>query len=1196
MKLIFVFTLLLFLNINVKSQEAKPQEQAAADTNQKWTRVGVDSLLENIRNYFDELLDVEVGWAALQARHISNVGYGIDNSIGLNRELRDTLEFLRNVVQSELFVKSMLKYDHFWPNLINRRKYSPTIRELENQHEDVYKKNLFFDVVFYPAWDTTKMDVDAARKSGKIEYTCEIKVNGLGSFKTELSEKEMSRVLNEALTSKEYKRIKGEAAPDVNQGLFAGMGWLIDKFGFKPFDDPVNIKRVDFYAPTAQSYGYDKYEDAVLAGNYDNISVKGKQYYVPWKSAAVTKTDTLIAVAVKKNPDRTSGDTLKFITTNGQPVKSVLQINDTTYKITLPPITSEGEFGLVATYSYVDTTGKDIVVNAGQANISGYTTQPMKLVIVPVNGNGKELSVTDIQQTINDIYKQAATTWSVEMYKGNLQVQNVYADDNKLDDGKTGFFSNYTDEMNDVIDAFKDQPDVDIDKKTCYLFMVNNAKSGSGKCGFMPLKRQFGFIFTDNCTDETGRTIAHELGHGPFRLYHTFSDENEYTRGEATTDNLMDYNNGSGLNKYQWDLIHDPESMIAWLQDDEEGAAQSPFKYFSLLMTDNGLKMAYLSKKGKTLFCTQGEAAVQEHSRFVNAKDEFLIGKEYQLQIVRQNCYTRNFPKKFYKADIYINNNKINRIFARDFSISSYTQYFVKRKNQVRIVMFYRRPNTDTWNEVDEMEFKIVYKEPVYHIKFKRKKTKKELDEDKEKSEKFKEEFQVYKENEIYRVKRNMFTEISLFDKEKEKPLISIKSAEWEITEAGKTRKVSAQNTIQVKANGVDRITVKVTFMHKGETENLTFYVEAQEEIPNEAVPIAYSVEGNNSMAYTKSWKSSVAVVRRGSAEVKFKRYSSSDDFTTLNAFVTNENKLEVEVLEQTKSDITLQITSLTDDYDLDSSYVYFADVYGRKRIVQKVYILKLLELQPTFMFCTSLNNRPDYSTTANATFMNYIGGVMRTRGREALSFMADRNRNGKIEHIFGDPENDEYHELENIPVDGNLKVIFVPGGIVEYTKIKSIRSITDVRDGVELEAMNCINKINNAIFKCDVLNASFEELYTGIDAIKTGDGLEFYQLIRDEAVYVRATSNNTAAGLKIRNDLVIVGVVGNKTAETLVHELLHTRGLVDINVPGNMMHWTATPIAKPYFSNEPVKECQTGSGEPKEDGVIQRQWFDIER
>jgi hypothetical protein len=82
----------------------------------------------------------------------------------------------------------------------------------------------------------------------------------------------------------------------------------------------------------------------------------------------------------------------------------------------------------------------------------------------------------------------------------------------------------------------------------------------------------------NNATVPTGAVLEDRLndilGHGSFRLYHTFSDKNDYPVALGTTDNLMDYNNGSNLHKYQWDYIKDPRNMMfAWAQSEEEGAA-----------------------------------------------------------------------------------------------------------------------------------------------------------------------------------------------------------------------------------------------------------------------------------------------------------------------------------------------------------------------------------------------------------------------------------------------------------------------------------------------------------------------------------------------------------------------------------------------------------------------------------------------
>jgi len=73
------------------------------------------------------------------------------------------------------------------------------------------------------------------------------------------------------------------------------------------------------------------------------------------------------------------------------------------------------------------------------------------------------------------------------------------------------------------------------------------------------------------------RIAAHELGHGVFRLYHTFSSKNVVTLTQGTTDNLMDYSSNTtatALYKYQWDYIHNPQTMLfAWAEEEEEGAS-----------------------------------------------------------------------------------------------------------------------------------------------------------------------------------------------------------------------------------------------------------------------------------------------------------------------------------------------------------------------------------------------------------------------------------------------------------------------------------------------------------------------------------------------------------------------------------------------------------------------------------------------
>ncbi|WP_170148164.1 hypothetical protein, partial [Marinoscillum furvescens] len=128
-----------------------------------------------------------------------------------------------------------------------------------------------------------------------------------------------------------------------------------------------------------------------------------------------------------------------------------------------------------------------------------------------------------------------------------------------------------TGEMNALIKAFRSKHQRA--KDTYYVFLVAKAENAS-KLGYMPRKKQWGFVFTESqSTDQLITTIAHELGHGVFRLEHTFSEKG-LPKGQ--TDNLMDYSpageKDKKLYKYQWDHVHDPASVVTLFDDEEDGA------------------------------------------------------------------------------------------------------------------------------------------------------------------------------------------------------------------------------------------------------------------------------------------------------------------------------------------------------------------------------------------------------------------------------------------------------------------------------------------------------------------------------------------------------------------------------------------------------------------------------------------------
>ncbi len=212
-----------------------------------------------------------------------------------------------------------------------------------------------------------------------------------------------------------------------------------------------------------------------------------------------------------------------------------------------------------------DTTGHEILTETGALGLVSYIRMHKTVVLIPVNTATLPYNTTVIQQRLNDLYAPAIVEWTVKTDQ-RLEVSRIEEGDFKT----TGLSmaSKYTGDMRKVINAYEKTQKAEAN--TVYLFFMNVA--GADLNGFMPLTGEYGFIFNYNNNPDL---LAHELSHGTFNLRHTFSDKAQYHFNKGATKNLLDYSNSTELWKYQWDLIHDPESILfAWAQDESEGASE----------------------------------------------------------------------------------------------------------------------------------------------------------------------------------------------------------------------------------------------------------------------------------------------------------------------------------------------------------------------------------------------------------------------------------------------------------------------------------------------------------------------------------------------------------------------------------------------------------------------------------------------
>ena len=245
------------------------------------------------------------------------------------------------------------------------------------------------------------------------------------------------------------------------------------------------------------------------------------------------------------------------------------------YAIQKTEVTEEGE----------DVEEKEVTL--GLLNVISYDLIRNKVIIVPVNGVAAP-SAALLSMELNAIYGQAVAEWEVVIDAPFSTDEDLVA---SLDEGESNMLSSFTANMKKFNRKFKRSRD--LDKDAYYVFLVDGVQTSLS--GFMPFKRQYGYIFNNDDV----KTIAHELGHGAFCLRHTFSSE-AFIANQGSTDNLMDYlpagagSSGSNtkLYKHQWDNIHNPEKMIGWFEGDEESAYDLTRELYQKILQE--IRCAYL--------------------------------------------------------------------------------------------------------------------------------------------------------------------------------------------------------------------------------------------------------------------------------------------------------------------------------------------------------------------------------------------------------------------------------------------------------------------------------------------------------------------------------------------------------------------------------------------------------------------------
>ena len=315
-------------------------------------------------------------------------------------------------------------------------------------------------------------------------------------------------------------------------------------------------------------YAFDEFPESgspKLKATYETVPIKGGDVYnVNYKAVSdLNGPDTLIAEAEFSNGK--TKDDIVFKTNTGASV-DFKWTSPTTAEIKIKRTLNFSKESILATVKGAkEKDPKDAAKTidgksdiAGKVNIWQLTQKPViNITLLSVNGASTP-SEGESKKFFNEVYNKVGIKFDVTVQKVAINIPLP----NEIQCGESGVFDVYTNDQNNIIGAIESSSDFKYNDKTYYV--IYTGKSGqNGYQGFMPLGKQYAFVFNNNL-----KTAAHELGHGIFGLKHPFTNKAE----EGKTDLLMDYGDGTLLSHNDWDIIHSGGWKFYGFQKSSSGA------------------------------------------------------------------------------------------------------------------------------------------------------------------------------------------------------------------------------------------------------------------------------------------------------------------------------------------------------------------------------------------------------------------------------------------------------------------------------------------------------------------------------------------------------------------------------------------------------------------------------------------------
>jgi hypothetical protein len=391
---------------------------------------------------------------------------------------------------------------------------------------------------------------------------------------------------------------------------------------------------------------------------YDNVSIirynqnnqneplypeVAQGYHVKWKFIPEGKSDELTAKLEIKDNALINPDSIIFKSKNGVVFKrSAYDAKTNTFTVTLTAGQADSRQEVFALHP---SNKQGEYWNLGKLYIDSRAPKTSKMVVVDLGGSYDKSA---IEMDLNKVYNPVGIYWTVEEHKGLSYDGSILEN---LFDKSSGLLSAYNSEMKALNAALIQNLGDKYDASICYVLVMKSSKAGNDRdvAGFMPRGNQFCYVYTDKLKP-LSIGIAHELGHGRFKLRHSF--DNDYGKAaeatKNTSNNLMDYHSGTHIAKWQWDQIYNPAILNAVFDRDEEAMVQGTYT-IEFTQTANFVQLDTILHRN---FIKKYASAYRNYQINGNKEDEKLINQVLNIKI----------NEKTYRT------NSVATIFGRDHS------------------------------------------------------------------------------------------------------------------------------------------------------------------------------------------------------------------------------------------------------------------------------------------------------------------------------------------------------------------------------------------------------------------------------------------------------------------------------------------------------------------------------------------------